>query len=207
MSEDTSPETTSKRERTRQAIMDAAYSLMIEQGYAATSMRQIAERSGGLALGSIYNHFPSKNEVFSNIILERHPIFHILPLLDSVESQTVEEFVRTAARLLVDELKRHPDFLNLLLIEVVEFKGAHAPLLIEKVVPLLAPLGEHITQLQGDVRPIPIKVVIRAFFGMFFSYYITGILANSVMPPEMQTNSLEYFLEIFLHGILVEKGD
>lgn len=206
MSEDTSPETTSKRERTRQAIMDAAYSLMIEQGYAATSMRQIAKRSR-LALGGIYNHFPSKNDVFSNIILERHPIFHILPLLDSVEGQTVEEFVRTAARLLVDELKRHPDFLNLLLIEVVEFKGAHAPLLIEKVVPLLAPLGEHITQLQGEVRPIPIKVVIRAFFGMFFSYYITGILANSVMPPEMQTNSLEYFLEIFLHGILVEKGE
>jgi AcrR family transcriptional regulator len=206
VSEDTSPETTSKRERTRQAIMDAAYSLIIEQGYAATSMRQIAERSG-LALGGIYNHFPSKSDVFSNIILERHPIFHILPLLDSVEGQTVEEFVRTAARLLVDELKRHPDFLNLLLIEVVEFKGAHAPLLIEKVVPLLAPLGEHVTQLQGEVRPIPIKVVIRAFFGMFFSYYITGILGNSVMPPEMQTNSLEYFLEIFLHGILVEKGE
>lgn len=206
MLEDTSPEITSKRERTRQAIMDAAYSLMIEQGYAATSMRQIAERAG-LALGGIYNHFPSKSDVFSSIILDRHPIFHILPILNSVESKTVEDFVRTAAQLLVEELKRHPDFLNLLLIEVVEFKGAHAPLLIGKIMPLLAPLGNHITELQGSIRPIPVKVVIRAFFGMFFSYYITGILASSVMPPDMQTNSLDHFVEIFLHGILVEKGE
>lgn len=183
--------------------MDAAYSLMIEQGYAATSMRQISQRSG-LALGGIYNHFPSKSDVFENIILDRHPIFRIMPLLKSVEGQTVEEFVRTAARLLVEELKRHPDFLNLLLIEVVEFKGAHAPLLIKKIMPLMTPFGEHITQLQGAVRPMPIQVVIRAFFGMFFSYYITGILANPIMLPE-QKDALEHFVEIFLHGILVEK--
>lgn len=206
MPEETSPETISKSERTRQAIMDAAYSLMIEQGFAATSMRQIAERAG-LALGGIYNHFPSKNDVFSNIIVDRHPIFHILPLLNSVESQTVEGFIRAAARLLIDELRRRPDFLNLMLIEVVEFKGAHAPILIEKLIPLLAPLGQHITELQGAVRPIPPKVIVRAFFGMFFSYYITGILASAVMPPDMQNSSLDYFLEIFLHGILVEKGE
>lgn len=206
MSEETSTETISKSERTRQAVMDAAYSLMIEQGFAATSMRQIAKRSG-LALGGIYNHFPSKNDVFSSLIVDRHPIFHILPLLNSVESQTVEEFVRTAARLLIDELKRHPDFLNLLLIEVVEFKGAHAPLLIGKILPLLSPLGQHITELQGAVRPIPTKVIIRAFFGMFFSYYITGILAGAIMPPDMQQDSLDHFVEIFLHGILAEKGE
>src|SRR5687767_14425609 len=77
-------EITTKRERTRQAILDATYSLIIEQGYAATSMRQIAERAG-LALGSIYNHFSSKAEIFRAIIEERHPFFQILPLLKTVE--------------------------------------------------------------------------------------------------------------------------
>jgi AcrR family transcriptional regulator len=53
----------SKGEQTRHSILSAAYSLIIRQGYAATSMRQIAEKSG-LALGGIYNHFSSKEEVF-----------------------------------------------------------------------------------------------------------------------------------------------
>ena len=52
----------SKGERTRAAILDAAYDLFIEQGFAATSMRDIAGRAG-LAPGSLYNHFSSKEEL------------------------------------------------------------------------------------------------------------------------------------------------
>ena len=198
-------ENASKGERTRQAILDAAYNLIIEQGYAATSMRQIAKRAG-LALGSIYNHFPSKSDVFMTIILERHPFFQILPLLNSVEGDTVEEYVHKAAQSLVDELGHHPDFLNLLLTEIVEFKGTHVPSLFPKLFPLILPLGQRIANLQGAVRPIPAPVLVRAFLGMFFSYYITGILLGPSMPPEMQENALNHFVEIFLHGVLAESA-
>jgi AcrR family transcriptional regulator len=196
-------ETVTKRERTRQAILDAAYGLIIEQGYAATSMRQIAERAG-LALGGIYNHFPSKGDVFRTIILERHPFFQILPLLNSVEGNTIEEFVRKAARLLIDELGHHPDFLNLMLTEIVEFKGEHVPLVFGKIFPLVLPLGQRIAALPGPMRPIPAPVLMRAFLGMFFSYYITGILLGPAMPSEMQADALDHFVEIFLHGILAD---
>ena len=53
----------SKSDRTNAAILEAAGTLFTSQGYAATSMRQVAE-SAGLALGSIYNHFPSKEAIF-----------------------------------------------------------------------------------------------------------------------------------------------
>ena len=203
MPEENSTETISKSERTRQAILDAAYNLIIEQGYAATSMRQIAERAG-LALGGIYNHFPSKADVFRTIILERHPFFQILPLLNSVQGDTIEDFVRKAARKLVDELGQHPDFLNLMLIEIVEFKGAHVPPVFDKVFPLVLPLGQRIATLQGSVRSIPAPVLVRAFLGMFFSYYITGILLGPAMPPDMTDDALDHFVEIFLHGVLAE---
>jgi AcrR family transcriptional regulator len=78
----------SKGEQTRQAIIAAAYELIIQQGYAATSMRQIKERVG-LALGGIYNHFSSKEDVFRAIIVERHPFFQMIPLLSSVKGDTV----------------------------------------------------------------------------------------------------------------------
>ena len=203
MPEETTTETLTKRERTRQAILDAAYNLIIEQGYAATSMRQIAERAG-LALGSIYNHFPSKSDVFRIIIEERHPFLQIVPLVNSAEGNTIEEFVRNAARLLIDELGHHPDFLNLMLTEIVEFKGEHVPLAFTKIFPVILPLGQRLAGLSGALRPIPAPVLLRAFLGMFFSYYITGVLLGPAILPEMQDDALNRFVEIFLHGILAE---
>ncbi|MGA2491019.1 MAG: helix-turn-helix domain-containing protein, partial [Anaerolineales bacterium] len=74
--------THSKGKRTRQEILEAAYNLFLEQGYAATSMRQIAERSG-LALREIYNHFAGKEAIFAELIIDRHPFHQILPLLQA----------------------------------------------------------------------------------------------------------------------------
>ena len=190
-----------KGERTRQVIIDAAYRLIIDQGYAATSMRQIADKAG-LALGSIYNHFSSKEDVFRAIIQERHPFFQILPVLNSVQGETVEEFVRNAARTLIEQLGHHPDFLNLMLTEIVEFKGEHVPLLFEKFLPMALPLANHAASLDGKTRDIPLYILARAFLGMFFSYYITEILIGPVMPPELRANALDHFVDIFLYGIL-----
>ncbi len=191
-----------KGEQTRQAIVSAAYDLIIRQGYAATSMRQIAERAG-LALGSIYNHYSSKEEVFHAIVGERHPFFQIVPLLIAVPGNTAEEFVHNAAHTLVDELARRPEFLNLMLVEIVEFKAKHVPSLFKKLYPLLMPVVQRIGSLEGQMRKIPPFVLARAFLGMFFSYYITEALMGRAVPPELRSiNTIDYFVEIFLHGIL-----
>src|SRR5512138_554257 len=165
----------SKGEQTRQAIEAAAYELIIQQGYAATSMRQIAERAG-LAPGSLYNHFASKEEVFRAVIEQRHPFFQIVPLLRTVPGRSVEDYVHNAAHMLVGELGRHPEFLNLMLVEIVEFKASHAPALVRRFIPQVMPIAEYIGQLEGNTRAIPPIVLARAFLGMFFSYYITQLL-------------------------------
>jgi len=193
-----------KGERTYQAILDAAYSLFIEQGYAATSMRQIAKQAG-MAPGSIYNHFSSKDEIFEAILHERHPFLQILPILNSIEGSSVEEFVHAAAHTLVDQLGHHPDVLNLMLTEIVEFRGEHVPLMFGNLVPRVYPLVQKIRRLNGEMRQIPPYVLVRAFVGMFFSYYITGALLGRAMPAQMQTNALDHFVDIFLHGVLVKE--
>ncbi|MFH1183618.1 MAG: helix-turn-helix domain-containing protein [Chloroflexota bacterium] len=194
----------SRGERTRRAILDGSYRLMIRQGFAATSMREIAAQSH-VALGGIYNHFGSKEQIFRVIMEERHPFLQVLPVLRSVEGETVEEFVRNAARTLVEELRRHPDFLNLMLIEIVEFKARHVPALFRKFFPLAAPVVQRLMPLQGSVRDIPGLVLARAFLGMFFSYYITDMLVGRAMPSAMSANAMDHFVDIFLHGILEEE--
>lgn len=45
-------------EETRRRIVEATFALHAEQGIAATSMKQIAERAG-VAIGTVYHHFPT----------------------------------------------------------------------------------------------------------------------------------------------------
>ena len=190
----------SKSDRTARAILDSAYRLFVSQGYAATSMRQIAE-DAGLALGSAYNHFSSKDDIFKTIILKRHPIFVIMPLIKATKGNTIEEFIRNAARTLVAELEQNPEFINLLLIEMVEFKGQHAPLLFERVWPDLLAIAGQVAVFQDELQPIPPPLLLRAFLGMFFSYFITDMLLKNLMPAVMQEHALDKFVDIFLNGI------
>lgn len=60
------------RERQRQvredAILDAAHDLMMEQGFAAVSMDDVANRVG-VSKATLYQHFPSKEELAINVIV------------------------------------------------------------------------------------------------------------------------------------------
>ena len=198
-------ETISKGERTRQAVMEAAYQLFLEQGYAATSMRQIAERAG-LALGGIYNHFAGKEAIFSELILDRHPYRQILPIMLSTPADDPESFVRSAAQTMVDELGKRPDFIKLMLIEIVEFNGRNMPKVIERVLPEVLPLIQRFSQQKGLLRDIPPFIFLRAFLGLFFSYYITELLIGDTPVVLTQSNAFEHFVEIFLHGVLTDKA-
>jgi AcrR family transcriptional regulator len=164
-------------------------------------MREIAEESH-IALGGIYNHFASKEAIFAAIIEERHPFLEIIPLLVQVEGTTTEDFVRNAGHRLVEELGHHPDFLNLMLIEIVEFKARHVPILVGRFLPLMAPLGGRIGTSRTELRPFGQLVLVRAFLGMFLSYYITDALLGPALPSEVRINSIDQFVDIFLRGVL-----
>ncbi len=51
----------------RQRILDEAARLFVDQGYAATTLRQIAT-AAGIKAGSVYYHFASKDELFEAVL-------------------------------------------------------------------------------------------------------------------------------------------
>lgn len=198
--------TSTRGGHTQAEITRAAYRLFVERGYHGTSMRDIA-REAGTALGGIYNHFASKEDIFLTVFVEHHPYRDILPAMSAAQGETIEQFVRDAAARMVEALGENQDFLNLTFIELVEFKGRHIPLLFGSIFPRLLEFARRMVAGQGELRLIPIPILLRAFLGLFFSFYMTELLIGKQLPDDMQQNALDHFVDIFLHGILIDSKD
>lgn len=195
-----------RSERSRIQILSAAHELFRERGYSATSMRQIADKAD-IALGGIYNHFASKEDIFFAVLMEYHPFFVIVPAIHEAKGENLETFFRDMALRMVNGLDDRLDFLNLILIELVEFDGQHVPELFLKFYPDILVFVQRIQSYEGQLKDIPLLVLTRAFLGMFISFVITKQLIGKQMPPEMDHNGIDYFVEIFLHGVLAEKNN
>ena len=195
-----------KGEVTRLAIEEAAITLFMEQGYHATSMRQIAERTD-LALGGIYNHFSSKEEIFQGIIIDKHPYRIILPAIIAAEGESLEEFFKNAFHLIISELGKRPEFVNLMLIELVEFKGKHGAIMLREIAPKILPIFERVIKGRKGLRVTNPAVLMRSFIGSVVSFLITEmVISNSIISKLMPKNTEDAYVDIFLHGILKESA-
>lgn len=193
-----------KGERTRLQVEDAAIELFMKHGYHATSMRQIAKHAK-LALGGIYNHFKSKDEIFEAIIIDKHPYKKILPLILEAEGESMEDFLGNAARVVIKELTSQPYYIKLMLIEIAEFNGAHGATLIKEIAPKLLPVFERIIKTRKNLRVANPAMLMRSFIGMVLSYMITDMLiSNSMLNKLMPKNPIDAYVDIYMHGILKE---
>ncbi|MEN9563923.1 MAG: hypothetical protein RIR73_2167 [Chloroflexota bacterium] len=195
-------ENPTKGEVTRLAIEDAAIELFMEQGYHATSMRQVAEHAE-LALGGIYNHFKSKEEIFEAIIVDKHPYKKILPLILEAEGETMEDFLSHAARVVIKELTSQPYYIKLMMIEIAEFNGAHGAALLKEIGPKLLPVFERIIKTRKNLRVTNPALLMRTFIGMVVSYMITDMLiSNSMLNKVMPKNPIDAYVDIYMYGIV-----
>jgi AcrR family transcriptional regulator len=191
------------KSNTREEIIASAYQLFLERGYHGTSMRQIA-RHAGIALGGIYNHFASKEDIFLAVLVDHYPLMAAASAMQAALGETVEELLRNAASLMLQALSENPEFLNLLFIELVEFKGQHVTRLFETFYPQVLLFTLRLSQWQSELRPVPLPILTRAFLGLFFSYFITDKLIGGLLPVEFTKDAFESFVDIYLHGILAE---
>jgi len=60
----------SKRERTRQSLIDAAAQIVGEKGFHETSLEQVAARAG-MSRGAIYGNFKNREDLFLAVVNQR----------------------------------------------------------------------------------------------------------------------------------------
>ena len=104
-----------RRGDTRRQIIDAAVLLMADQGFSATSVEEIAAKAG-VAKGSVYYNFGSKDEMFTAILTEG-----VERLTDALRSASAGREGARALEALVTELltqiHANPSFAKLITTE------------------------------------------------------------------------------------------
>jgi len=123
-------------DRKRQAILAAAAGQFRAHGYEATSVDSIAAVAG-VSKRTVYNHFPSKEDLFAETIVQLFqssvgmPEFAYRPEMDLREQ--LVELLALKLRMMADR-----DFIGLARVAVGE--AIHAP---ERALPVFARLGER----------------------------------------------------------------
>ena len=108
--------TPDRRGDTRQRIIDAAVSLIAEQGFAATSVEEIAV-AAGVAKGSVYYNFGSKDEMFKAIITERVDRLNLALRAASAGHEGAPALEALVTEFLT-HVHAHPNFAKLIIAEI-----------------------------------------------------------------------------------------
>lgn len=101
----------------RELILDTAIEVMAEEGYYFTKMSWIADRAG-IAVGTIYNYFNSKEDVLEEIFAREFK--KRLELLNELEASRDLSVINKVELFLVrhfEEIKRNPALGNILVRE------------------------------------------------------------------------------------------
>ena len=193
---------TRRGEETRALLLNAALEQFLRGGFHGTSMRQIAD-GAGVAVGGIYNHFANKEALFAAVLDANHPYHVIMPALEHAQGDTLEDFVRDAARLYQSNIHGLEDrLLPLVLIDIVEFQGRHLRTLAETILPSVLVFIQGFGDRPGQLRNLPLPLVMRAFISLIIGYMVTqSVLKDS---PLLQPPDYDWFggmVEVYLHGI------
>jgi AcrR family transcriptional regulator len=191
---------------TRERLLEVAFDQFIRRGFHGTSMRQIAA-AAGVAVGGIYNHFGSKDEIFAAVLEANHPYRVIEAALQDARAPTLEAFVRETSARLWDVISARKEWLMpLMFIELVEFQGQHLQAVAESLFPNVLTFVQHFDPSAERRRPLPSPVVLRAFINFMVGHVmIDAVLSRSPLFQQMEVDWLAGTMDIFLHGVLLDE--
>jgi AcrR family transcriptional regulator len=186
---------------TYDTILQVARRLFVQQGYTATSMRQVAEEAG-IGKATIYYHFPDK-ETIVMALLEKN-LGQMDEALKIVGAEAdPRRRIQIAAEVSIGFLFESADIMQIVRREVPRGRD-------QIQTGFVAFLGEYMALLadairrgieQGIFRSIDPKQAARMFMtmiqGTFANIYITG---DRSWPPAEAAAAL---LDIYFHGIEV----
>lgn len=193
-----------KAERRRKELLEVSLRLFSENGYDATSIRDIA-REAGITEGLIYHYFQGKKDLLKAIVQGSVCDGVVFEQIDQVESLPIEEAVLKIGAHLLENLRNRKEIFTLMLAEARLFekdKDYFIPKLIyeNNMLRFGAFLKKRMER--GEIREMEPVLLARQFSGSLVAFFLFQeiLLGKTVtdIPPE---HFLKCLIDVFVRGI------
>jgi AcrR family transcriptional regulator len=184
----------SRRDRyaalTCEAVLDAAKTLFVSNGFDATSVDEIA-RLAQSSKGAVYHHFRDKREIFTELFRASQEAVtaKVVDAMTTGPDTQPWEKAETAVRLFLRSYVADDDA-RALLRQVVSVLGWDRvrELNEQQTLPFLRATLESFVA-NGYALPVPIEATVEIFFGIFYNavLYITDAADPDTASHEVET--------------------
>ena len=189
-----------RREQRQEEILDAAVELFARHGYSETDIQVLADTLG-VGKGTIYRHFPSKQDLFlaavDRVIRQLH---QRLNERTADVADPLERIIQ-GVRAYLGFFTEHPELAELLIQERAQFKDRKKPTYFayrERNVERWRAMYRALMD-EGRVRQMPAERIADVFgdllYGSMFTNYFNG-------PRKSLEEQAADIIDIVFHGIL-----
>ena len=191
-------------DRKREAIIQAAISEFRAHGFDVTSMDRIAA-SAGVSKRTVYNHFPSKEELFAEILSQlwtRVSAELDIPYrADQPLREQLRQLLQGKLQLLADD-----NFLNLARVAIAA--TLHSPDRARNMVERMGEREESLTtwiraaQADGRLKPVDPTFAAQQMHGLLksFAFWPQISMGQPPLTSQAQTQVVESAMDLFLAG-------
>jgi len=196
-----------KSEVAARRILDAALHLFSNQGFRATSVREIAEEAG-LSVGNVYHHFGNKETIFQRLI-DRYweaLLDPDLPLNQVFREAQFPDDLELAASAIEQIVDQHQEEILLIYVDVIEFRGEHIRTFYETMAGRFEEAyAESFAKAQEEGRLGEIDPLVAVMTACRWLFYFFTVEKCFGVPMHLGKSSKEVvneFIRILRYGVL-----
>lgn len=190
-----------KADATRKKLLEAGLKAISEKGYLGATTKDIA-RQAGVAELTLFRHFPSKEQLFQEII----NCYSFLPALKNLLPELKELDYRDALLLLAEKflgrLTQRRDLIRIMHSEMHLYPARVKDIYHNFIGGIYKTLASYFKALQdrGMLRDFDPEYGARAFLGMVFSYFTVRELLRERATSSDERKAIREFVDIFIRG-------
>jgi TetR/AcrR family transcriptional regulator of autoinduction and epiphytic fitness len=189
-------------DRKREAIIQAAIAEFRANGFEVTSMDKIAA-TAGVSKRTVYNHFPSKEELFAEIL---NQLWARISAEQSVTYNRDEPLREQLRQMLQAKVQLMADENFLTLARVAIAATIHSPERAQNMIERMGEREEGLTvwiraaQADGRLKPVDPEFAAHQVQGLLktFGFWPQMSMGRAALDVEMQNSVAESALEMFL---------
>ena len=170
-------------ERRRKQILDAALAVFSRKGYGEATIPDIA-REGGVAVGTIYNYYPSKREILVSVLASRVLSEPFLRLMEQPPEADDRAFFKSLIEERLTLLTQNADKFLFMLGELYRDQDLRRQWAQQVVQPALGRAEQRVGFgiESGAFRPMNARVTARALAGMAIGFAVLAMIEGEESP-------------------------